>query len=307
MYPDGATCEVDGAGKLTVLGTTGSTNASEIQGIAVSATTPTTGQVLEYNGTEYVPTTPSITSSITAHFGTADPNGANTPASVQSASAGGGSVALSSSVTEGNLLVVVFSIDTYVPGRTCTDTLGTSYTQLENLSTPEELDVWAGIAPASGTNTVTISGSMNYRPAMTACEFSNATISVDQSITSSDHSSMAGPISVTTAAPNDLVLACVGSSSGGSATVSSGFTQLSDQEAAYNQNVTAVAYSVETSPASVSASFSLPSTGAWCMALIALKAISDPVSGTEGDLYFQTSSSPYTSYVLHSGAWQPFS
>ena len=39
------------------VGPSGTSNATEIQSIAVSATAPTTGQVLEYNGTEYVPST----------------------------------------------------------------------------------------------------------------------------------------------------------------------------------------------------------------------------------------------------------
>lgn len=42
-----------------LVGPSGGSSASSIQGVSVSATTPTTGQVLEYNGTEWVPTTPS--------------------------------------------------------------------------------------------------------------------------------------------------------------------------------------------------------------------------------------------------------
>ncbi len=44
------------AGSLTTSGG-GSGNATEIQGVAVAATAPTTDQVIAYNGTEYAPTT----------------------------------------------------------------------------------------------------------------------------------------------------------------------------------------------------------------------------------------------------------
>jgi hypothetical protein len=53
---DGTTITATG-GVISAVG--GSGNATEIQSIPVSATAPTTGQVLEYNGSEYVPTTPS--------------------------------------------------------------------------------------------------------------------------------------------------------------------------------------------------------------------------------------------------------
>jgi hypothetical protein len=51
---------VDIKGRITSAASgSGATNATEIQGIAVSSTSPTSGQVLEYNGTEWSPVTPS--------------------------------------------------------------------------------------------------------------------------------------------------------------------------------------------------------------------------------------------------------
>jgi hypothetical protein len=42
---------------ITATAAAGSGNATSIQGTPVSSTAPTTGQVLEYNGTNYVPAT----------------------------------------------------------------------------------------------------------------------------------------------------------------------------------------------------------------------------------------------------------
>lgn len=46
--------------------TTPSSNATELQGVALSATAPTDGQVIEYNGTEWVPSTPSSSGGLLA-------------------------------------------------------------------------------------------------------------------------------------------------------------------------------------------------------------------------------------------------
>ncbi len=43
-------------------------DATSIQGVTVSATTPTTGQVIEYNGTEYAPATVGSTSISTIEY-----------------------------------------------------------------------------------------------------------------------------------------------------------------------------------------------------------------------------------------------
>jgi hypothetical protein len=48
-----------------------SSNATEIQSVPVSATAPTTGQVLEYNGTDWIPATPSGSTNATEIQGVA--------------------------------------------------------------------------------------------------------------------------------------------------------------------------------------------------------------------------------------------
>jgi len=62
---DGLTGAVDLTGKYAAIDHTHASigNAVSIQGVAVSTTAPTTGQVLAYNGTQYEPTTPSSSDS----------------------------------------------------------------------------------------------------------------------------------------------------------------------------------------------------------------------------------------------------
>jgi hypothetical protein len=59
------------SGTISANNTTAQWNASQLQSTAVSNTAPTTGQVLGYNGTSWVPTTPATGSSITAGTGIA--------------------------------------------------------------------------------------------------------------------------------------------------------------------------------------------------------------------------------------------
>lgn len=55
---------LDGASGLTTSGCTPSGNATSIQGIAVNAATPTTSQAIVYNGSQYIPTTLPVSTSI---------------------------------------------------------------------------------------------------------------------------------------------------------------------------------------------------------------------------------------------------
>ena len=74
MVPKGLTLTINGVTydlstnrSWTV--STGSSNATQIQGVTVSATSPTNGQVLQFNGTAYAPATVSGGSGITALTG----------------------------------------------------------------------------------------------------------------------------------------------------------------------------------------------------------------------------------------------
>jgi hypothetical protein len=306
VYPDGATCEVDGAGKLTVLGTTGTTDASEIQGIAVSATTPTTGDTLVYNGTEWAPGVGGVS----VMFGSANPNGANTPSIVQSVNTALSATAtLGSAVAAGNLLLVIAAANNGLSTATISDSLGTTFTQLVyEALVGMSIYVWAGTLTASGTDTITISGSGDAHMISSALELSGCTSSLDVAVQSvSSSASPSTDLTVTTSVPNDLLIGVYADSTGdNSGSMSAGWTNLFfNQDGDYWDM--AVGYQVASTVGSYSGNWTNTKNHSSNTVMIALKATADPVSGTDGDLYFQTGSSPYTSYVLHSGTWQLFS
>ena len=58
----------------TLLTTASTINATQLQGVSVSSTTPTTSQVLEYNGTNWTPTTLSLGGIPSAALGTPPPS-----------------------------------------------------------------------------------------------------------------------------------------------------------------------------------------------------------------------------------------
>ncbi|MBV9470440.1 MAG: tail fiber domain-containing protein [Abitibacteriaceae bacterium] len=94
-----------------VTGTQGATVVAGIQGKPVSATAPTTGQVLGYNGTSYVPTTPAASTDGTTITG----NGNTTPlkvGTVQQANVNNGYVDLSSAQTVGGAKTFTSPVNT---------------------------------------------------------------------------------------------------------------------------------------------------------------------------------------------------
>lgn len=54
-FSAGTGINLSGAGVISALNTTALWNASQLQGVSISATAPTTGQVLTYNGTAWTP------------------------------------------------------------------------------------------------------------------------------------------------------------------------------------------------------------------------------------------------------------
>lgn len=239
---------------------------------------------------------------ITAQFGTANPNGVNTPAYVQSNSAGNAtSVTTSSSVTSGNLLVVV----AYAPGATgvsVSDTLGTSFTAAVN--NVNGMYIWVGLASSSGTDTATISGTSLFHPNLGILEFSNATVNLDGTAqTGSGSGTTSATLNLTATLAEDLLIAleCDGRG-GGTASLNSGWTS-----AFYNTgggwNNTGVGYQIAATVGNYSSTWTLSSSFGNDSAMLALKANSSPISGSEGDLYFQTGSSPYVGWVYHNSQW----
>lgn len=245
---------------------------------------------------------------ITVQFGTANPNGVNTPTLVQSANSASSSntltVTTSSAVTGGNLLVVVVCTGSS-NSLTASDTLGTTYTLIKSMPNygGTELYLWAGIAPAGGSNTVSVSGltSSPYSDIGVA-EFTVSTTTLDgvvQSTTSGG--SPTTTLTTTTSVINDLLIAVVGSQSGGgTVTMTSGWTKIFSSTSYYQLSL---GYQIASSTGSYSNQWTLTSGGNNNSILAALKATSTPVSGATGDLYFQTSALPYTGFVYNSGQW----
>jgi len=111
-------------------------------------------------------------------------------------------------VTAGSLLIVAgdnYGSDS--PG--VSDTLGTSYSLVASASPSdnEYLVVYAGIAPSSGANTVTISGETSY-PGIAILEVVGATTSVDATAVST-------PYKITTTVTDDFVFVYAGSQHSG--------------------------------------------------------------------------------------------
>jgi hypothetical protein len=102
---------------------------------------------------------------------------------VQGTAIKGYSLAFASPVTEGDLLLVVQTGESGMETTfTPTDTLGTTYTQVQSMGFIGEVlntVLWMGLAPSSGANTVSWAGSGVTNPSMTIEEFSGAANLVD--------------------------------------------------------------------------------------------------------------------------------
>lgn len=128
---------------------------------------------------------------------------------VQSNSTAGHSVAFSSNVTSGNLLIVAFKTEGNITACTVSDTLGTSYTLAEMISgQSNNMAVYYGTAPSSGANTVTIGSAPNNFDQIAIMEANGASASVDAS-TSAYNGSSPNTLSITTT-QNDLIVGVIG-------------------------------------------------------------------------------------------------
>lgn len=264
------------------------------------------GTTITVNGSGVISASGGGGGGTSVQFGAANPNGVNTPVLVQSANAASSaSVTTTNAVTSGNLLVVAGMANNGLSSATVSDTLGTSYTQLKYVSGSAAIYLWAGIAHASGVNTVTMSGyGSDTHPITSVMEFSGCTTTLDgavQSVASSG--SPTTSLTVTTTLPNDLLIAAYADGTGNnSGSMNSGWTSIF-----FNGDNDwwdlAVAYQVASSVGNYSGQWTLTHSSANNTAIAALKAKSTPVSGSEGDLYFQTSATPYTGFVYHDSAW----
>jgi hypothetical protein len=271
----------------------------------------TAGQLLQTNGSGAIPSwiTPSSGSGGSVLFGTADPRGV--ALSLVQSKAGDGtytSNTFSSAVTVGDLLVVYFHTSGGISASSVslTDSLGTAYTLAVGLTgtvnNKVSSGIFYGIAPASGSNTVTAAGLSGW-PQIYLLEFAGVQAVVDATA-SYEGTGTTSFLSLTLANSTDLVVSGVATYSSGSSFTASPLTI-----AVYNSGnpCGAVAYGVLSSGLSTITMSTSSSNSDFPLVAAAFKAVvSTPVSATEGALYFQTSSNPYTGYVYHNSLWRLF-
>jgi hypothetical protein len=234
-------------------------------------------------------------------FGIGNPLGANTPAFIQGTSLGG-SGSTASAVVAGHLLIV--AISSWSPGGipTISDNLGTVYYAVST-RTGEGigLSLFAGIAGASGICTVTI-GNTNHANSEIA-EFSFGTITLDGAVQTVDSStSPSSTLNLTTSIENDILISVYGDGSGGgSGNPSTGWTKVGFTTSGGWVD-SGLAYQIG-SAAGAKSSFWTANGGNLTM-LMAFKATATPVSGSQGQLYFDTTNpGSYVEYVYNSSGW----
>ena len=280
-------------------------DAGEIQGVPVSPTAPTTGEVLTYNGTEWQPATPTGgggggTGVGSIQFGTTNPNGANTPALIQSASGskGPGSMTLDlSSVAVGNLILVYYGGN---DAPTVSDTLGTEYALLASNSGQGGFALYGGISTVAGSCIVTITASGDGNGFV--AQFSNVTLTIDVGpIYSSGSGSSTAAASLTSTKQNDLLILLEEDGAGGlTMTPSSGFTKIAQENPYWDS---AWAYQIAANAEEYNGVWTLSGSAGYVVTLIALAAVSNPIAGATGDLYFQTGGGSYVGFVYNDGVW----
>jgi hypothetical protein len=226
-------------------------------------------------------------------FGTSDPFGVGAP-SVVNHVVGGNTF----SATSGNKVVVVWSNwnnnETGQP--TLSDTLGTTFTLATSYGNPSlggYIWVYEGVLTSSGMDAVSATGLSHS--GYDVLEVSSLSATIDGSWVSGTSLSP----SITTTVVNDLLLSIYKDGGGACQTVTSGWTDDCYRDNGW-VNVT-LAAQVATSATTYSLTWGGGSPDV--VAFLALEASSTPVAGVEGQMYFQTSTSPYTKFIYHAGAW----
>jgi hypothetical protein len=139
------------------------------------------------------------------HSGTGQPNSTRV---VQGRSSAGVAVTSPAPVTAGDLLVVLLQCEADITGATVSDTLGTTYTKVREITShPLTAQVWAGVAPTSGACTIT--GTQNANWARTTfAEYAGATATIEGS--DAVYGGV-GPLTVVAGEPGALIVGAVAS------------------------------------------------------------------------------------------------
>lgn len=247
--------------------------------------------------------TTSGCSSTAPQFGTGNPNGVNTPAFVQSAQGQGNgpTATFGAHVSLGDAIVVVYtSSSSSTP--TPSDSLGTTFTPLHSDDVLNNMQVSCGIATSSGSDGVNIGGGPGQGQVIFAYEFSGLSCTTDDLGTGVTNSSSI-TVSNTTTIANDLLFSPLNDNDGSSSasTIGGSWTGHGNVHQDFNLNA---AYQVATTATTYTGTWTV-STNSYAY-IISIKASSTPVSGTQGQVYYQTSSNPYIPFVYNSGTWEQF-
>lgn len=289
----------------------GQTPMQSVSAYVPAATTGTLGSVRP-DGTTITISDTGVISAAAANsdsvsFGSGSPSSA---ALVQAKTALGTSVAFPSNVTSGHLLIV--SINNAISAITLSDTLGTSYAKLYQVndgSSGIDFAVYAGLAPSSGPNTVSFTASGDSYQSIGVMEVAGATATVDVQASfdtgSANPSSQTPSVSLTTTEVGDFLYFAVGGAHNGNVfAYCSPFTLDSQINGSDAQ---AVGHCIAGAAGAYSAEVSISGgtgTDYDQLVLIAFKPSGSTVSAANGDMYFDTATTPYTQYVYSNGGWQ---
>jgi hypothetical protein len=239
-------------------------------------------------------------------FGTGSPSG--TLASVvQSKTGAGYAITFANNVSQGNVIFVSYKSEGNITASTISDTLGTAYTKVAAIDgQANNMHVYVGIAPSTGANTVTIGSPANNYDRMGVMEVTAlATATVDVTATAFTTSSPFSLAITPTNAPDFIFAAVAGYHNSDVFTFSAPFTLDSQSNLA---DANAIGHYAPTSAGTVT--FGGTSSGGadnLDIILVAVKAsTSGGTTGAQGDLYFDTSVSPYVGYVYNAGSWRQF-
>jgi len=235
-------------------------------------------------------------------FGTGSPLGISPPSLAQfpaTGSAGGtGTVTATfgSSVSSGHVVYVLYSAGSST-APTMSDSLSTSFTSILGPQTFTNFSLWCGTLSSSGSDTITASGP-NYGQ-IVAYEVANGTCTTDA--VGSEQSGTSATATNTTTTANDFLITNFSDTngSGGSISASSGWTASSTLHNGFNDLVGA--YQVATTATSYSVTWTSYTSG--YLQIVSFLATASPVSGTQGQVYYETNTTPYTSWVYNSGTW----
>ena len=138
------------------------------------------------------------------------------------AEAGSNSLAFTSSVTSGNLIVVAYASESNITSRTISDTLSTSFTRVGYTSgNSNDIAIYVGVAPSSGADTITFNAGASY-PKITISEFSGLSGTVNTSSFVFQSSGSPVTTSITTTAATEVYEAVASYSSSSTFTTVSG-------------------------------------------------------------------------------------